>query len=338
MFKRSGRRRALASTANAAFRVVGLALAAVLATVSNASAAGWPEAPITLIAPSTPGATPDVFARILADELRTRLGQPVVVVNKAGAGGMIAVQAAANAKPDGYTFAVSPPGPLGVNTLLYKKMPYDPATDLSYVMLAVTQSNVLAVRSSLNVSTLKELLALLRAQPEKYTYASVGLGSINHLCMELLAMNSATHLTRIAYSGTPQALMAMVSGEIDMGCLPAQAVIPQITAGTVKALAVATTERSAFLPDVPTLKEAGIAGVEASSWMGVVAPAGTPASIVKRMSEEIGFVLQQPAAKARLATQFMEAVDSSPSRFVTTVKEDVERWKPVITTRRIELE
>jgi tripartite-type tricarboxylate transporter receptor subunit TctC len=301
-------------------------------------AANWPAHPVTILVPSTAGATPDVFARILADDLRVRLGQPVIVVNKPGAGGMIAVHGIANARPDGYTIAISPPGPLGVNTLLYKKMLYDPAVDLAYVTVAVTQSNVLAVRSSLNVSNVKELMALLRAQPGKYTYATVGLGSINHLCMELLAMNSATEVTRVTYAGTPQALLAMVSGEIDMGCLPAQAVVPQVKAGKVKALAVATTQRSSFLPDVPTLKEAGVAGIEASSWMGVVAPAGTPPAILQRLNDAIAQALRQPEAKRQLATQFMEPVASSPAQFATTVKDDLARWKPVIKTRNIALD
>jgi len=315
---------------------MGVALLALVASFPVAAA--WPERPVTLVVPSTPGGTPDVLARILADDLRARLGQPFVVVNRPGAGGMIAVQSVANARPDGYTIAISPPGPLGVNTLLYKKMPYDPATDLSYVTLAVTQSNVLAVRSSLNVSTIKDLVALLKQQPGKYTYGTVGLGSINHLCMELLGINTGTDITRVVYNGTPQALMAMVSGEIDMGCLPAQAVIPQVRAGKVRALAVATMQRSPFLPEVPTLKEAGISGIEASSWMGVVAPAGTPPAVLKRLRDEISHVLQQPEARAKMATQFMEVVVSTPEQFATTIKDDLARWRPVIKARTIELD
>ncbi len=314
------------------------AIAAASLAASCVTCPAWPERPITLLVPSTPGATPDVLARILADDLHARLGEAVVVLNRPGAGGMIAVQDVATAKPDGYTIAISPPGPVGVNTLLYKKMPYDPATDLSYVTIAVTQSNVLAVRASMNVSRVRDLVHVLKAKPGKYTYAAVGLGSINHLCMELLGLNSATDITRIVYGGTPQAMMAMVSGEVDMGCLPAQAVIPQIRAGTLRALAVATGARSAFLPDVPTLEEAGISGVEASSWMGVVAPARTPPEILKRLTDAIAGVLRQPDVKARMAAHFMEVVASTPEQFAATVKDDLGRWTPVIRARKLALD
>lgn len=325
MMRRAGRRTAMA-------------MALGLGLLSAGQAADWPERPVRLLVPATPGATPDVFARILAEKLQERLGQPVVVDNKPGAGGAIAVQAVAKARPDGYTIGISPPGPLGVNRLLYKKMLYDPDKELALVTIAVTQSNVLAVSPSLKVANVQDLVALVRQQPGKYTYATVGLGSVNHLCMELLAINSATQITQVAYSGTPQALMALVGGEVDMGCLPAQAVMPQVKVGKVRALAVATARRSPFLPEVPTLTEAGIAGIEASSWMGVVAPAGTPPAVVKRLGEEIAQVLQLPDAKSRLASQLMEVVSSTPEQFATTVREDLARWKPVIESRRIQLE
>ena len=244
-----------------------LATGRLLCGTFVAHAAEWPDRPVKLLVPSTAGATPDVFARILAEGLRIRLGQAVVVENRPGAGGGIAVNSVAKAPPDGYTLGVSPPGPLGVNTLLYRKMLYDPATELSLVSLAVTQANVLVVRNSLRVNSVKGLIELLLKEPGIHTYGSVGQGSINHLCMELIALNSKTSLTQVPYSGTPQALLALLSGEVDMGCLPAQAVMQQVHQGKLKALAVATAIRSAFLPELPTLREAGIAGIEASAWL-----------------------------------------------------------------------
>ncbi len=300
-------------------------------------AADWPEHPIKLIAPSTPGATPDIFARILAEGLRTRLGQAVVVDNKPGAGGSIAVNAVAKADPGGYIIGISPPGPLVLNRLLNAKLSYDPAKDLSLISVAVKQPNVLVVRSSLAAENVGELIHLLRGEPGKYNYAMVGVGSINHLCMESVASQSGTEIAPISYSGTPQAVMALVAGEVDMACLPAQALLPQLKSGKIRALAVATGERSGFLPTVPSLKEAGIPGIDASSWMGIIAPANMPAAIVTRLREEISRVLQEPGVRSKLATQYMEVVASTPEQFASTVRDDLARWRPVVESRKIQL-
>lgn len=306
--------------------------------LASAARADWPDHTIRLIVPSTPGSTPDVLGRILADGLKPELGQVVVVENKPGAGGAIAVNLVAKAGPDGYTFGITPPGPVGVNRLLYKHMPYDPDKELAPVTLAVTQANVLAVRRSLDVPNLDALLAALAANPGKYTYAAVGTGSINHLCMEMLALQSHAELTRISYSGTPQALLAIVSGETDMGCLPAQAVMPQARAGKLQALAVTTATRSAFLPDLPTLKELGVAGVEANSWMGVIAPAGTPTPVIQRLRDAIARVLAREDVQAKLRQELMEVVASTPEEFAATIRDDVARWRPVVEKRKIGLD
>jgi tripartite-type tricarboxylate transporter receptor subunit TctC len=300
--------------------------------------ADWPDRPIRLIVPSTPGSTPDVLGRILADELRPRLGQAVVVENKQGAGGAIGVAAVAKASADGYTIGITPPGPIGVNRLLYKKMAYDPDKELAPITLAVTQPNVLVVRSSLNVHSASALVSLLARNSGKFTYASVGVGSINHLCMEMVALKSRSQLTRISHGGTPQALLAVVGGEVDMGCLPAQAAMPQVKAGKITALAVATVKRSALLPDLATLKEAGIQDVEASAWMGVIAPSGTPPAVIKRLHEEIVRILNRDDVQARLRLEFMEVVASTPEEFASTVSQDMARWKPVIEARKIEID
>ncbi|HSV78807.1 MAG TPA: tripartite tricarboxylate transporter substrate binding protein [Ramlibacter sp.] len=303
-----------------------------------AAAADWPERPLRLLVPSTPGSTPDVFARILAEGLREQLGQPVAVENRPGAGGAVAINAVARAAPDGYTLGVSPPGPVGVNTLLYRKMPYDPATQLTLVSIGVTQANVVVARSSLGLRSVDDMLARLRREPGRHTYAAVGMGSINHLCMELIALTSRTSLTQVTYAGTPQALMALLAGEVDFGCLPAQAVAPHVRDGKLQALAVATARRSAFLPDIPTLKESGVSGIEAEAWMGLVAPAGVPPPVVQRLVRAMAQVLAQPEVRDKLAVQFMQPVASTPEEFAATVREDVRRWRPVIEARQIRLD
>jgi tripartite-type tricarboxylate transporter receptor subunit TctC len=226
---------------------------------------------------------------------------------------------------------------VGVNTILYKKLSYD-ARQLSLISIGATQANLVVARDALGVNSIEEMLPLVRSQPGKFTYASVGMGSINHLCMELLAMKAGGRLTQVPYLGTPQATMALLSGEVDFACLPAQAVAGHIKSGKLKALAVATAERSPFFPDLPTLKEGGISGVEASAWMGVVGPAGLPRQVIDRLAQASAAVLNQPQVKSQLATQFMHPVASTPEQFRATVNEDVARWQPVVQARAIQLD
>lgn len=315
--------------------VVGIA---ALCGCLMAYAADWPSRPIKLVVPSTAGSTPDIFARILADALHARIGGTIVVDNKPGAGGTVAANFVAKASPDGYTVGITPPGPIGADTLLQKRLPYDPARELALVTLAVTQANVLVVRSALNVKDMGQLVPMLAQHPGQYTYAAIGAGSINRLCMELVAQQSGTNITRVTYAGTPQAMLAVISGEVDMGCLPEQAVAAQVRAGKLRALAVASGKHSLVLTDVPTLEELGMPGIEANSWMGVIAPAGTPAPIIRRLRSEIAQALSQPETREKLRTQFMEVVASTPESFAKTVQDDVARWKFLIRTRGISLD
>lgn len=310
----------------------------VLCASLAAHAEDWPSRPIKLVVPSTAGSTPDILARILADALRERIGAAVVVDNKPGAGGAIAVNAIAKAFPDGYTVGITPPGPLGADTVLQKRLQYDPRKDLVLVTLAVTQANVLVVRSTLDVKDVGQLTRSLSTAPGKYTYAAIGAGSVNRLCMELVAQRSGTSITRVPYAGTPQAMLAVISGEVDMACLPEQAVAAQVQAGKLRALAVASAKRSPVLPDVPTLKELGMQGIEADSWMGIIAPGGTPAPVVARLRNEIAQVLSQPRVREKLRTNFMEVVASTSESFANTVQNDVDRWKQLIQTKRISID
>ena len=298
----------------------------------------WPSGPVKVIVPFGPGSTPDIAARIVAEKLSPRIGQPVIVENKVGASGNLGTDAVAKAAPDGRTIGISIPGPLAVNALLYKRMPYDPARDLAPLTIAATQPSVLVASTRLGVSNANDLLALLKAHPGKYNYASMGPGTISHLAMEALAARAGTTLVHVPYNGSGPAMMALLSGDVDLACLPAAAVMPQIKAGKVRPLAVATAKRSSALPDVPTLEEAGLENVYGDAWMGFIAPAKTPPAILERLHDELVAVLGEPAVRDKLHAQLMDVVADTPDQFRAVMKADVERWKPVIEKNHITLD
>lgn len=320
-------------------RLVKPVVALLLALASAvASAQSWPSGPVKLVVPYGPGSTPDIVARLLAEKLAPRLGQPVVVENKAGAAGHIGTDAVAKARPDGQTIGLSIAGPLAVNTLLFRKMPYDPARELQPVTIAATQPSVLVVAPKLDVGSTADLVALLKANPGRYNYSSMGGGTISHLAMEALAAKSGTQLVHVAYPGSAPAVLALLSGDVEVACLPAAAVMPHVKSGKLRALAVATEKRSASLPDVPTLAEGGVRDVSADAWMGVIVPSGTPEAIVKRLHDEVAAVLRDPDVRAKLAAQYMDVVANSPDEFRAVMKADLARWKPVIEKNRIALD
>ncbi len=314
-------------------------VAAVICLVATlACAQDWPQRPVKIVAPFAAASTPDTFARLLAENLRKRLGQPVIVENKPGAGGMVGTDAVAKAAPDGYTIGVSIVGPLVNNKLLYKKMPYDPDRDLVPITIAVTQASLLVVPAERNVNDLAELIAYLKRKPGQGNYASIGVGSLSHLTMELVALKSGTEIVHVPYPGSGQAVTALLAGEVDMACLPALSVLPHVKAGKLKVIGSSMATRSSLLPDIPTLKEQGLADVEAGAWIGVVAPAGTPAPIIDRIRRETVAVLKDPDVAAQLQKQMMEVVGSTPQEFLAHLQAEKERWAPVIAKTRISLD
>jgi tripartite-type tricarboxylate transporter receptor subunit TctC len=313
-------------------------LLVVLALFAQAAAAqDWPHRPVKIIVPFAAASTPDTFARILADSLRRRLGQPFIVENKPGASGMIGTDAVAKAPPDGYTIGVSIVGPLVTNKLLYKSMAYDPDRDLAPITIALVQPSILVVPADRNIRTVAELLAELRKRPGKANYASIGVGSLSHLTMELIAAKSGTQIVHVPYAGSSQAVTALVAGDVDVACLPGISVLPQVTAGKLRALAVTTAKRSPALPDVPTLKEQGV-DIEAGAWNGLIAPAGTPAPLLDRIRHEVVTTLKEPEVVGALRNQMMEVVGSTPEEFAAYLKEERERWTPVIVKNHITLD
>jgi tripartite-type tricarboxylate transporter receptor subunit TctC len=320
-------------------RFLRFAAALSLATTSAlACAQDWPNGPVRVIVPFDAGSTPDIVARLVSERLHARFGPVMIVENKSGASGNIGTDAVAKAKSDGQTIGVSIAGPLAINPLLFKKMPYDPARDLDALTVAVSQPSVLVVGTKHGLNTPKDLLALLKDNQSKLSFASIGAGSVSHLAMETLAAGSNSDVIHAPYRGSAAAVTAVLSGEVDMALLPAAAVMPHIKAGKLRGLAVASAKRSPSLPDLPTFAEGGLPEVQADAWIGFIAPAKTPESITRKLTEQIGLVLNEPAVKEKFASQYMDVVASSPDAFRALLASDVARWKPIIQKYKIALD
>jgi tripartite-type tricarboxylate transporter receptor subunit TctC len=310
-------------------RKLALALLGLWLGLLPAVAQEWPSKTVRVIVPFGPGSTPDMIARLIADHMQQKLGQPFVIENRPGASAMTGTDVVAKAEPDGYTIGVSLGGALAINTLLFAKMPYDPAKDLALVTMLATQPSALVVNSSLNVNSVAELIDLLKKNPGKFNYGSIGNGSLSHLAMEALALKSGTTMVHIPYPGSPQAMTAVLRNDVQMGCLPAISVTPHVASGQVKILAISLGERSALMPGIPTLKEAGI-DVEADAWNGLIAPARTPEPIIAKIHDMVVEALAEPAIRAKLATQLMEPIPTTSAQFRAKIDADLARWAPVI--------
>jgi tripartite-type tricarboxylate transporter receptor subunit TctC len=311
--------------------IAALALA-LAAPTSKARAAdsSWPPKIVKIIVPYAPGSTPDLVGRIIADDLQVRHpGASFVVENKPGAGGNIGTDAVAKAAPDGGTIGISLGGPLAINTLLFSKLPYDPAKDIAPITLLASLPSVLVVPASLNINSVAEFIAMLKRDGAKLAFGSIGAGSLSHLTMEAIAQRAGTTMVHIPYGGSPQAITAVIRGDVQAACLPAIAVTPQLADGKVKILAVATTQRSRFLPDVPTLKESGV-DVESDAWNALVAPAGTSPATVAQINDEVNDILTKPSVRERLETQLMEPVPSTPAALRARMDAEIKLWSDVI--------
>jgi tripartite-type tricarboxylate transporter receptor subunit TctC len=310
--------------------LLGVACLVGINTAQAQAQANWPTRPIKLVVPYGPGSSPDVIARIISEKLSARLGQAVVIENRIGAGGNTGTGSVAKAAGDGYTFVISTNGPLVYNTVLYKKLSYDPFTELRPVVLAGGQSNVCAVRSDTGINTLSDLVMAMRNKPGQFNFSSTGIGSLSQLGVELLKVKTDTYAVHIPYVSSPLAIMAILQGDVQFACVPAVAVLPQVKAGKMRALAVSTAKRSQFLPDVPTMKEAGFAGIENVAWMAVMAPATTPTDIVQRVNQEINAILALPDVKEKLSAQYMEPIGGTESELKSFMLQELRVMTPVI--------
>lgn len=306
-------------------------LAATPAAFVGASWAqpAYPNKPIRMIVPFAAGSTPDVFARLVGEKASQGLGQSIVVENRAGAGGNLGTDLVAKAAPDGYTIGVSITGPLVNNTVLYKKMPYDPFKDLAPITFGVHQANVLAVSPSLNVNTLKELMDLLRQNPGRYNYASIGVGSLSHLSVEMLKTLTNSFVVHVPYPSSPAAVTSVLAGDTHIISLAPLAVMPQVQAGKLKALAVSTAKRVPQIPNLPTFRESGV-DMDGSAWIGIVAPGATPAPIIERLNRELVAAMRDPATNEKLKAQYMDAEPGTPQQFAAFMQQELKKWGPVI--------
>jgi tripartite-type tricarboxylate transporter receptor subunit TctC len=308
----------------------GLALVALAALHFAAQAQGYPSKALSLIVPFPPGASTDIASRAIALELAKLLGQPVVVENRAGAGGNIGGEAAARSAPDGYTLFVTTNNIHSMNPLLYAKMSYDPNKDFAPVAPLLLASLVLVQHPGLKVNSVQELIALAKASPGKITMASAGSGTINHLTGEMFKLHAGVDLLHIPYKGGAPALTDVVGGQVNMMFSSVPLAMTQIKSGKLRALATTGAKRDVALPDVPTIAEAALPGFEATVWFGVLVRAGTPRDVIQRLNAAVIKGANAPEFRERASTAGFEVIPGSPERLAEMIKADIARWAPVV--------
>jgi tripartite-type tricarboxylate transporter receptor subunit TctC len=312
----------------AALAVAGT-LAALLPDTTHAQA--WPSRPIKLLVPLAAGSTADIVSRTVGVELAKALGQPVVVDNKPGAGGTIAMAELARSAPDGYTISFASQGTLVFNLALYAKPGYDSLKDFAPIALVGGVSNVMIVHPTNPAASAQDMIALAKSKPGQVTFSSGGSGTSHHLSGVLFGQLTGTDLVHVPYKGAPQGILAVMSGEVQMGFFNTPTVINQIKEGKLKALAVTSLTRSPQLPSLPTLDASGVRGYEVNTWFGFVAPAGTPAEVVRRLNTEIARILADSAIRDKLVAQgFDLAPPAQPDAFTKLISDDLAKWVPIV--------
>ena len=293
--------------------------------VSPASAQGYPVKPVRLIVPFVPGGGSDAAARLFGVKLGESLGQQVVIDNRGGAGGTIGAELASRAPADGYNLVMGTAN-MAMNASLYAKLNYDAVRDFAPISLLATSPNIFSVHPSLPVKTLKDLIALARGAPGQVNYASGGSGSTSHLAAELFKAMAKVPLTHVPYKGTGPALIAVLSGETPITMAPAIAVLPHVKNKRMRAIAITSAQRSATLPELPTVAESGVPGYEAGQWYGIMTPTGTPEAIVTRLNGELVKIVKSPDMQARLAAEATIPIASTPQEFSAYLKDEIAKW------------
>jgi tripartite-type tricarboxylate transporter receptor subunit TctC len=306
-----------------------LSLGGLLVAAASASAA-YPEKPIRLVVPFPAGGGADFMARTLSQKLSERLGQPVVLDHRGGAGGTIAAEAVAGAAPDGYTLLFGTMGTQAINPHLYAKLRYDPLKDFAPISLTHSTPRVLVVNPSIPAKSVKELIALAKAQPGTLTFGSAGNGSSSHLAGELFKSMAGVDMTHVPYKGSGPAAADLLGGRISMVFDSIAVYSDHIKTGKVRALGVTSPKRTAALPGVPAIAESGLAGFDVSNWLGVLAPAKTPTEIVARLNGEIRTSMADPAIRKQLAAVGIEAMSSTPEAFGETIRIEIAKWGKVV--------
>ena len=306
-----------------------------LSMATGAMAQAWPAKPVTLLVPFPPGGSSDAIARMLGAKLQEKPGGNFVVDNRAGAGGTIGTAAVKRAAPDGYTLLVTSLGPLVIGPHLLKNIGYDPTKDLDYISVAVQAPNVLVVPAASPHKSMAEVLAFLKANPDKMSFASSGNGSSDHITAELFWQQTGTSGLHIPYKGGGPVMNDLLGGQVDASFMNINTALPQIKAGKLRALSVTSARRSPVLPDVPTLDELGIKGLQVYSWQAVAAPKGLPADIKAKLSAAMIAALNDPQVKPKLLEQGFEIVANTPEQMTKFQADEFARWKTVIETGKI---
>jgi tripartite-type tricarboxylate transporter receptor subunit TctC len=315
-------------------RILSFALACAFAGPTQAQS-NYPSRPVRIVVPSPPAGGTDIIARALAQYFSTAMGQQFFVENRPGAGNMIGIESVARAAPDGYTLLFVP-STLALNSVMYKKVSYDPVRDFAPITLAAAANNVLVVNPAVPAKTLVEFIALAKQKPGQLTYGTPGIGTSPHMAMELFKSLAGVDLRHIPYRGTAPAMTDVISGQITAMFANALTAKPQIVAGAVRALGVSGRKRSEALPNVPPIAEAGVPDYEATQWYGLAAPAGTPAEVIVRLNAEATQALKTPEMAEKLASDGAEPVGSTPAQFAAHIKNELEKWASVARAAKIE--
>ncbi|MEY2803799.1 MAG: hypothetical protein RL657_1135 [Pseudomonadota bacterium] len=306
------------------------ALTCVMPLAQAQEPANWPAKPVTLVVGFPPGTATDSVARVLAERFSSRMGQSFVIDNKPGQGGSVGAAAAAKAKPDGYTFVVSATAPMSINPYVYPRLSYDPIKDFSPVGIHTWLPYAIVVNANSKINTYADLRAAALAHPGQLTYASIGNGTTSHLIVLLLQQRTGLKLTHVPYKGSAQAQTDLIGGQVDMTFDTVVSMLPHIKSGKLRPLAVSTLKRSPLLPDVPTLHELGVSQFEVGAWLGILAPAGTPRSIVDKLNSELNLALEDEGVKTKLTAMGSEILKNTPDEFATFIRSENERWSKLV--------
>ena len=308
------------------------ALAAGLLTLAcgAALAQAYPARPVKVIVPYPPGGVGDTFSRLVGQGLQDALGQPFLVENRPGASQMVGAMAVAKAPGDGYTLFLGSITSLAMNVHTQKAIQYDPIKDFAPVSLGMTMPLFLVVNPAIPANSVRELVALLKANPGKHTFASVGNGSSNHVAGELFKAMTGTNMVHIPYKGSAPGIVDIIAGQVSMGFDPGASSLPPVKGGKLRALAVSSSQRSSAMPDLPTIAEAGVPGYESTIWFGLVATAGTPQPVVARLSQEINRILRQPAMRERFSALAVDLTPNSPEEFAAMIRADIAKLGKVL--------
>ena len=311
-------------------------LCAGLATLAHAQ--GYPSKPVRIVAPFGAGSTIDIIGRLIAPKLTDALGQPVIVENRPGAGGMIGMDAVAKSAPDGHTLIIGALGPLAMNPALYPKTPFDPVKDFAAVCLLATGPVVIAVHPSIPAQPVTDLIDLAKKRPGQLNFGSPGVGSSPHLTGELFKLITKTDIVHVPYKGNAEAITDLIGGQLSIVFTGVPPVVPLAKAGKVRLLATTGKQRMPNLPEVPTIREAGIEGADVLIWYGIVAPAATPKDVVARLNREIVKIMNTPDVREKFSQQGVDPASSTPDEFAQMIRDEVTRWGKVIRSAGIKLE